>query len=173
LAWTDACKIEACNQIEHKKEILGGVRPAIRNLSKESGIPQGTLKDWYYPSKCPKSQTHISVLFFENGIFIVKNNQNERRTTMHQKETTKDGGRALWVFEQMARLDKEIECFQEELQHFINRTHFIRRNEERTAGNPPVEQPLCCELAEYLRLKSEQIQALRDNVKFATSLLEI
>ena len=56
----------------------------------------------------------------------------------------KDQEKQLQVPEQMKRLDKEIECFQEELQHFINRTHFIRRNETRTSGDPPKEQPLCC-----------------------------
>jgi N6-adenosine-specific RNA methylase IME4 len=57
MAWTDACKIEACVQIDKRKEDFGGVRPAIRELSKESGIPQGTLKRWYYPDKCPKNGT--------------------------------------------------------------------------------------------------------------------
>jgi hypothetical protein len=39
-----------------EKKEKGGVRPAIRELSKESGIPQGTLKRWYYP-ECPKNGT--------------------------------------------------------------------------------------------------------------------
>jgi len=58
MAWLETCRIDAKKQIDHKKGECGGVRPAIRILSKESGIPQGTLKDWYYPQKCPKNQTH-------------------------------------------------------------------------------------------------------------------
>ncbi|MFC1877707.1 hypothetical protein ACFL2E_10630 [Thermodesulfobacteriota bacterium] len=51
MAWTDACKYEACNQVEHKKETEGiSARRAIRVLSKESGIPQGTIRRWVYPS---------------------------------------------------------------------------------------------------------------------------
>lgn len=61
MAWIETCKIDACRQIDHKKSMCGGVRPAIRELSKESGIPQGTLKDWYYPSKCPKIRTPETV----------------------------------------------------------------------------------------------------------------
>jgi len=66
MAWIETCKIDACKQIEHIKENVGGVRPAIRELSKESGIPQGTLKRWYYPDKkCPKNGTPMK----ENHIF--------------------------------------------------------------------------------------------------------
>jgi N6-adenosine-specific RNA methylase IME4 len=61
MAWLETCQIDARKQIDHRKESLGGVRPAIRQLSKESGIPQGTLKRWYYPeNKCPKNGTHDS-----------------------------------------------------------------------------------------------------------------
>jgi N6-adenosine-specific RNA methylase IME4 len=48
LAWTDTCKIEACAQIDNRKKILGEVKRALRELSKESGIPISTLKRWYY-----------------------------------------------------------------------------------------------------------------------------
>jgi hypothetical protein len=60
MAWTDSCKFEACKQIKHRKNECGGVRPAIKKLSEESGIPQGTLKRWYYPDKCPKNGTQES-----------------------------------------------------------------------------------------------------------------
>jgi hypothetical protein len=55
MAWTDACKIEAVAQIDKRKEVQGGVAPAIKDLSKESGIPCGTLKRWYYPDTDYKS----------------------------------------------------------------------------------------------------------------------
>lgn len=51
MAWTDACKIEACAQIDKKKETGIGVREALRLLAKESGIPYDTLDRWYYPRK--------------------------------------------------------------------------------------------------------------------------
>ena len=57
--WTEQCKIEAVKAIEHKMEEIGGkVTPAIRKISKESDIPYGTLKDWYYRehSDDPESQ---------------------------------------------------------------------------------------------------------------------
>ena len=54
MAWTDSCKFEACKQIDHRKDECGGVRPAIKKLSKESGIPQGTLNRWYYNDTCTK-----------------------------------------------------------------------------------------------------------------------
>ena len=51
MAWTDACKLEAVAQIDKRKGIYGGVRPAIRELSNESGIPYHTLQKWYHPRK--------------------------------------------------------------------------------------------------------------------------
>jgi len=57
MAWIETCKIDARKQIDHKKEVCGGVRPAIRVISKESGIPQGTLREWYYPRKCREIPT--------------------------------------------------------------------------------------------------------------------
>jgi len=55
MTWTDSCKFEACKQIDHRIDECGGVRPAIKKLSKESGIPQGTLNRWYYNDKCTKN----------------------------------------------------------------------------------------------------------------------
>jgi hypothetical protein len=55
MAWTDSCKFEACKQIDHRQDECGGVRPAIKKLSEESGIPQGTLNRWYYNDKCTKN----------------------------------------------------------------------------------------------------------------------
>ena len=109
------------------------------------------------------------------GEISPKNNQTKGEQKMLTRTPNEEQGRQLQVSEQMTRLDKEIECFREELQHLINRTQFIRRNETGTGEGegPPMEQPLCCELAEYLRLKSEQVRAFRENVKFTTSLLEI
>ena len=50
MAWNETCKIEACAQINHKKEELG-IRGAMRALSEETGISYGTLRRWYYPEK--------------------------------------------------------------------------------------------------------------------------
>lgn len=55
MAWTDACKVEAVAQIEKRKEFSGGLRNAFRELSKESGIPYGTLRRWYYPESVPNN----------------------------------------------------------------------------------------------------------------------
>ena len=49
MAWTDACKIEAVAQIDHKVEQGASVRKALAELSKESGIPSGTIRRWKYP----------------------------------------------------------------------------------------------------------------------------
>jgi len=51
MAWSDQCKIEACNQVKHKTE-ADGVSPkaAIATLAKESGIPAKTLEHWFYGS---------------------------------------------------------------------------------------------------------------------------
>ena len=48
MAWTDQCKIDARKQVDHRKEQVGGVRKALRQLSKESGISYPTLRRWYY-----------------------------------------------------------------------------------------------------------------------------
>lgn len=48
MSWIETCKIDANNQIDFKKQNGDTVKKAIRVLSKESGIPQGTLKRWYY-----------------------------------------------------------------------------------------------------------------------------
>ena len=49
MAWTDACKIEAVSQIDHRVEQGLSVRKALAELSKESGIPAGTIRRWKYP----------------------------------------------------------------------------------------------------------------------------
>lgn len=46
--WTDQCKIDACAQIEKRKQEVGGLRKALRELAAESDIPYDTLKRWYY-----------------------------------------------------------------------------------------------------------------------------
>lgn len=51
MAWTDTCKIEACHQIDSRRQQCGGAKPAMRELSKESGIPIETLKRWYWKEK--------------------------------------------------------------------------------------------------------------------------
>jgi hypothetical protein len=48
MAWSDTCKMDAVAQIDKRKEIRGAVRKALCELAKESGIPYGTLRDWYY-----------------------------------------------------------------------------------------------------------------------------
>jgi N6-adenosine-specific RNA methylase IME4 len=64
MAYTETCKMEVCQEIDRIKKTYGGIRPAIRELSKEMGIPQGTLKRWYYPEKCPKNGTASVMLNF-------------------------------------------------------------------------------------------------------------
>lgn len=59
MAWTDQCKIDACTQIDRRKEQLGGVRKTLRHLSKESGIPYNTLKRWYYPPSVVKNDNTL------------------------------------------------------------------------------------------------------------------
>ena len=55
MAWTDVCKVEAVAQIDKRKETSGGLRKALRVVSKESEIPYGTLKRWYYPESVPNN----------------------------------------------------------------------------------------------------------------------
>ena len=58
MAWTDQCKFEACNQVEHKMKEEGvSKRQAIIALSKESEIPQKTLERWAYePDELPQNR---------------------------------------------------------------------------------------------------------------------
>ena len=51
MAWTDACKIEAVAQIDHKVEQGLSVRKALKELAGESGIPARTIERWKYPKK--------------------------------------------------------------------------------------------------------------------------
>ena len=48
MAWIETCKIDAKKQIDHKKNQGENIKNAMRILSKESGIPIGTLRRWYY-----------------------------------------------------------------------------------------------------------------------------
>jgi len=57
MAHTDICKTEMCREIDRRKKEAGGVRPAIRAVSKEYEIPVGTLKRWYYPEGSPNNGT--------------------------------------------------------------------------------------------------------------------
>jgi hypothetical protein len=60
MAWKDSCKLETVAEIDRRKEKLGSVRAAIREVSEESDIPGNTLKRWYYPEtdyKCTRNGT--------------------------------------------------------------------------------------------------------------------
>lgn len=60
MAWKDGCKLEAVAEIDRRKEKLGSIRAAIREVSEESDIPGNTLKRWYYPEtdyKCTRNGT--------------------------------------------------------------------------------------------------------------------
>ena len=48
MAWTDQCKLEACNQLDHRMQSGMTKREALKALSKESEIPVGTLNRWKY-----------------------------------------------------------------------------------------------------------------------------
>jgi hypothetical protein len=53
MAWTEQCKIafKTSTLALVQKQGGKGVAKALRTLSKESGVPAATLKDWYYPRK--------------------------------------------------------------------------------------------------------------------------
>ena len=48
MAWTEGCKMQAVAQVDKRKEVSGSIRNALRELSKESDFPYGTLRGWYY-----------------------------------------------------------------------------------------------------------------------------
>ena len=56
MAWTETCKIDFKKQIDHKKEQGVSVRQALKQLSEESDIAIGTLKDWLYEESTKKSR---------------------------------------------------------------------------------------------------------------------
>lgn len=58
MAWTEQCKIDANNQIEHLKQNRGySTRKACIELSDGSGIPVKTLQDWAtYPNGRPQKE---------------------------------------------------------------------------------------------------------------------
>jgi hypothetical protein len=51
MAWTDQCRLEAVQQIDHNIDQGMPVREALKAVSAESDIPAGTLKRWKYPEK--------------------------------------------------------------------------------------------------------------------------
>ena len=55
MAWTETCKIDFHKQIEHKKEQGYKTKDALVELSNDSGIPIGTLKNWLYPESRKKA----------------------------------------------------------------------------------------------------------------------
>lgn len=55
MAWTETCKIDFQKQVEHKKEQGYKTKDALVELSNDSGIPIGTLKDWLYPESRKRS----------------------------------------------------------------------------------------------------------------------
>lgn len=54
MAWTEQCKINFKAQIDHKKEQGYKTKDALVELSNDSGIPIGTLKNWLYPDRHEK-----------------------------------------------------------------------------------------------------------------------
>ena len=67
MAHTDICKTEMCLLIDIYAIELGKVRPAIKKVSMESGIPFKTLENWKYPEKNPPETGGKNVL--QNKIF--------------------------------------------------------------------------------------------------------
>ena len=61
MAWLDTCRIDANKQIDHRKEKDNiSIRKSFSVISKESGIPIGTLRRWYYPSSYkPKEESDL------------------------------------------------------------------------------------------------------------------
>ena len=57
MAWTDQCKVEACNQVQHKADAEGiSKKQAIAKLADESGIPAKTIEHWFYgPTRPPEN----------------------------------------------------------------------------------------------------------------------
>lgn len=51
MAWTEQCKIAFRTNAEGLIHNGKGVRESLREMSKDSGVPYGTLRDWYYPKK--------------------------------------------------------------------------------------------------------------------------
>jgi len=51
MAWTDQCKIAFMTNAEGLIHNGKGVREALREMSKDSGVPYGTLRRWYYPKE--------------------------------------------------------------------------------------------------------------------------
>jgi hypothetical protein len=74
---------QTARQIEKRKKAYGGVRPAIRELSKESGIPIGTLKRLFYPQECPKNGTPKPI----------QNNITKETCTISEMHTLIDSGK--------------------------------------------------------------------------------
>jgi len=57
MAW-DACKIQTKATIEKKKEEGLTLKKALKMISKETDIPVGTLKRWYYDNKDKESREY-------------------------------------------------------------------------------------------------------------------
>jgi hypothetical protein len=85
MAWTETCKMDAVTQIDKRKVVSGSIRNALRELSKESGIPYGTLRRWYYPD---------SVI--NNGNILSKKSVEKETCVTHDYHTlTFDSGQKI------------------------------------------------------------------------------
>ena len=53
MAWTEQCKVAFCTTAENLIHRNGGkgVVNILKQISKESDIPYGTLRRWYYPNE--------------------------------------------------------------------------------------------------------------------------
>jgi len=88
MAWAETCKMDAVAQINKRKEFTGSLRNALRELSKESDIPYGTLKRWYYPESVPN-----------NGNMPPKSSVEKETSTIINLHTMQfDSGRKKIVF---------------------------------------------------------------------------
>jgi hypothetical protein len=48
MAWTKQQKDAACSRVAEKVACGAGVREAMREVSKKTGVPYSTLRRWYY-----------------------------------------------------------------------------------------------------------------------------
>ena len=91
MAWTQQCRLEACNQIDHRMQSGMTKRAALKEVSGESDIPVGTLNRWKYGKASGFKTEPTKKILSEDDVFKNACKRMERMIDFIDEKHTGDG----------------------------------------------------------------------------------
>ena len=130
MAWTDQCKVAFCASAEHLIHRNGGkgVLLILRQLSKESGIPFNTLRNWWYASITENGNNPASP---ENSNSSINKNGGENEHPLcevcGQRKVERNKRNGKWAYKRRCRECRKLASPAKVAQFYIFCPHCERK----------------------------------------------